>query len=187
MKPELHKTFCLAEQAHRVHRTILKSIAQVESSWMPRAYRFEPEFFKRLKEREPYWSDKDPSIVSASYGYMQILFTTAWSMDLKPSNWKTLKLHEFQALAEKIYEPRYNIMLGARLMRQLIDKVWSENLPWKFEDLSAVDIALARYNGGSHKNPDTEGNLRNQKYVDKVWRAWDTLNPKEEPLVREEP
>jgi len=187
MKPELHKIFCQAQNKYRLHRTILKSIAQAESSFMPRAYRFEPEFYKRLKEKDAYWADKDPSIVSASYGYMQVLFTTAWALGAKPSNWKSMKHHEFQALAERLYDPATNIGYGAQLCRQLIDRIWAENLPYKFDDLAAWDIALARYNGGSYRNPDEAGALRNQKYVDKVWRAWAELRLKEAPCEITQP
>lgn len=179
MSDELHAIFCNNHREHQVGRTILKAIAQVESSWQPRAYRFEPELFKRLKEKDPYWADKDPSIVSASYGYMQVLFTTAWVLGLRPANWRTLTHEEFQALAEAIYEPKYNIHLAAKLMRRLLNKVWADKIPQAFEGISAMDIALARYNGGSWKNPDEHGVLRNQKYVNKVWRAYEELKPKE--------
>lgn len=176
---ELHAIFCKNQREFQINRTTLKAIAQVESSWQPRAYRFEPELFKRLKEKDPYWADKDPSIVSASYGYMQVLFTTAWVLGLKPANWKKLTHAEFQELAESLYDPATSVMLAAKLLRQLLNKIWADGVPQKYEGISAMDIALARYNGGSWKNPDEHGGLRNQKYVNKVWRAHEELKPKE--------
>lgn len=160
-------------------KPIFKSIIMVESSFMPRSYRFEPELYKTMSQKDPYWEDKDPSIVSASYGLAQILFTTAWVMGMKPANWKTMKHHEFQALAEKLYDPETNLMYQAQLFRSLVDAIWKADIPHTYEHLSAVDVALARYNGGSWKNPDELGILRNQKYVDKVWRAYDDIKAKE--------
>lgn len=161
------------------HMMVLKGIVQVESSWNPRAYHFEPKFFKSLKVKEPYWADKDPSIVSASYGLAQILFTTAWALGMKPANWKKMSHAEFQQLAERIYDPATNLMLQAQLIRVLVDKVWEDGIPVKFEHLSALNVALARYNGGSYKNPDDAGVLDEQPYVDKVWRAVADITAKE--------
>lgn len=158
---------------------VLKAVVQVESSWMPRAYRFEPALFKTMKTKDPWWSDKDPSIVSASYGLAQVLFTTAWALGMRPANWKTMKHGEFQRLAESLYDPEKNIFFQAQLLRALVDKVWADRIPEKWEHLSALDVALARYNGGSHKNPDQGGILDEQKYVDKVWRAHADIVAKE--------
>jgi hypothetical protein len=158
---------------------VLKSIVMVESTFRPRAYRFKPEFFKRLIKKEPWWADKDPSIVSASYGLPQILFTTAWALGMKPTNWKTLNHAGFQALAERLYDPEVCLFYEAQLVRALIDKVWADGIPHTFEHLSAMDVALARYNGGSYKNPDEAGVLDEQKYVDKVWRAHKEILAKE--------
>ena len=151
----------------------------VESTFMPRAYRFEPAFFKSLSKKEPWWADKDPAIVSASYGLAQIMFTTAWALGLKPANWKTMKHADFQALAERLYDPETNIFLEAQLVRALLDKVWEDKLPWKFESLSAMMICICRYNGGSFGNPSEDGTLRNIKYYDKVWRAVGYIGAKE--------
>ena len=158
---------------------VLKSIVMVESTFQPRAYRFEPAFFKNLSKKEPWWAGKDPSIVSASYGLAQIMFTTAWALGMKPANWKTMKHADFQALAERLYDPEVNIFFEAQLVRALLDKVWAEGVPNTFENLSAWDCSISRYNGGSYKNPDENGALRNQSYVDKVWRAHKEILAKE--------
>jgi len=167
--------FVEVSNLHRTYPRVLKAIVKVESSFLPRAYRFEPAFYKRLCEKEPFWIGKDPSVVSASYGLAQIMFTTAWSMGMKPTNWKSMKSHEFQALAEGLYDPETNITYESRLIRALLDSVWKTGIPNTFEHLSAMDVALARYNGGSGGNPRDDGTLRNQSYVDKVWRAFDEV------------
>jgi len=158
---------------------VLKSIVMVESTFNPRAYRYEPKFFKTLAKKEPWWADKDPSIVSASYGLAQIMFTTAWALGMKPTNWKTLNHAGFQALAERLYDPETNIFYEAQLVRALLDKVWEEKIPNKWENLSALDVVASRFNGGSWQNPDEKGVLRNQSYVDKVWRAHKEILAKE--------
>jgi hypothetical protein len=158
---------------------ILKSIVMVESTFQPRAYRFEPAFFKSLIKKDPWWADKDQSIVSASYGLAQIMFTTAWALGMKPANWKKMSHAEFQQLAERLYDPEVSIFYEAQLMRALLDKVWADGIPNTFENLSAWDCSLSRYNGGSYKNPDENGVLRNQPYVDKVWRAHKEILAKE--------
>lgn len=152
---------------------IFRAIIGVESSFMPRAYRYEPALFQTMKEKDKYWADKDPSIVAASYGLAQVLFTTAWFMGMRPKNWKTMKHGEFQQLSDMMYDPERNLGYQAQLFRCLIDAIWKEGIPHKFEHLSAVDVALARYNGGSAGNPNEAGVLRNQKYVDKVWRVFE--------------
>ena len=165
-----------AADRYRNNPRILKSIVQVESYFNPRAYRYEPALFQRMKAKDPYWADKDPSIVSASYGLCQVLFSTAWAME-RPADWNTMNHARFQQYAEGLYEPRVSLDLGSRLLRALLDKVWADKLPEKFEDLSAMSIVLARYNGGSYKNPDEDGVLDEQKYVDKVFRAFAEIKP----------
>ena len=160
---------------HRTNSRILKAIVKVESSFLPRAYRFEPAFYKTLCVKDPYWIGKDQSVVSASYGLAQIMFTTAWSMGMRPANWKSMKPFEFQALAEGLYDPETNITYESRLVRALLDQVWKQGLPNTWEHISAYDFVFARYNGGSVGNPRDDGTLRNQSYVDRVWRAYDEV------------
>jgi hypothetical protein len=176
---EIFKRACDANGFGRKSAMIFKAIVQGESTWRPRAYRYEPALFQRMKKKDPYWADKDPSIVSASYGLAQILFTTAWAIDLRPVDFMSLKHHHFQALAETLYDPEKSIFYEVKLMRALIDKIWADKIPKKWEHLSAMDIALARYNGGSYLNPDDNGVLDEQKYVDKVWRNYRDIEAKE--------
>jgi soluble lytic murein transglycosylase-like protein len=174
--PELDKLFCVEARKYRLAKgkLLLKAIATCESSLQERAYRFEPALFQIMKGQDPYWADKDAAIVSASYGYMQILFTTAWSMGMRPDNWKTMTHQDFQAFAEKLYDPPVNIDLGAKLIRQNLDGVYATQACGCFR-VTPIGVALARYNGGSRGNPDENGDLRNFKYVSKVFMFWDRL------------
>jgi len=169
-----------AADRYRNNPRVLKAIVQTESYYNPRAYRYEPELYKRLKAGDVFWAGKDPSVVSASYGLCQVLFTTAWALD-RPLGYKTMTPSQFQEFAENLYNPRVSLDYGSRLLRILLDKVIAEKLDDRFEHLSRMDIALARYNGGSWKNPDEAGALRNQKYVDKVFRAYDEIPPLRRP------
>ena len=73
----LDQILCLNAKKYHLNKVLTKSIVQCESSYNDRAYRFEPAFYKLLVKNDPYWTGKDPSVVSASYGLSQIMFTTA--------------------------------------------------------------------------------------------------------------
>ena len=163
-KVDLDLIFCTIAKKYRLEKTLIKAMAIVESALDVRAYRYEPMFWERYLKNNDAWKDKDPKIVSASYGLMQLMFTTAWQLG-------------FRGQAEDLYNPVINVELGSKLMRQLIAVInSSSNISlWPF------DIALARYNGGSRGNPQADGSLRNQSYVDKVKAAyWDLRGKKEE-------
>jgi len=150
---------------YRLKKLYLKAVAITESALNPRAYRYEPAFWERYLKDNPEWKDRNPNEVSASYGLMQLMFTTAHALG-------------FDGSGEDLYNPVYNIELGAKLLRQLLDKVEADHL-----DISSqrhpCAIASARYNGGSRGNPGPDGTLRNQEYVDKVFRTWKRLTTEE--------
>ena len=160
---DLDKIFCMNAKRYRLEKLLLKAVAMVESSLKVRAYRFEPAFFDRYLAKKDEWKTRDPNEVSASYGLMQIMFTTAHSLG-------------FRGTAEELYNPVYNIGLGAKLLRQNMDgkKDTTNTALWP------MDIALARYNGGWKGNPGDDGTLRNQSYVDKVKTAYWKLRGEEE-------
>jgi soluble lytic murein transglycosylase-like protein len=144
---------------YHVKPLLLKAIALRESNLDPKAYRYEPDYWENYLKYLDAWKDQVPTIVAASYGLMQILFTTASGLG-------------FVGTAEELYDPAVNIDLGAKLLKQLLDKVLSrkqyETFPW----LSPLSIVLAQYNGGSFRNPDMDGKLRNQPYADRVLETY---------------
>jgi len=150
-KVDLDLIFCTIAKKYRLEKTLIKAMAIVESALDVKAYRYEPMFWERYLKNNDSWKDKDSKIVSASYGLMQLMFTTAWQLG-------------FRGQAEDLYNPVINVELGAKLMRQLMDRVRStSNI-----GLWPLDIALARWHGGSRGNPSTDGLLQDQAYVDKV-------------------
>lgn len=165
-KEEIDKLFCMNSRKYNIPKLALKAVGVTESSLMPRAYRHEPEFWKRYLRDNPEWSHRDQAEVSSSYGIMQLMYTTAWALG-------------FRGPGEDLYDPVVNIELGSRLLRQIVDRVLTGGHVNKFIWISPLEIALARYNGGMMKNPDERGALRNRKYVDKVLRNWADLKAKE--------
>ena len=152
---EIKKICCMEAKKNRLDKLLLMAVIEVESAGDPKAYRFEPAFWNTYLKNNEEWSDRDAKEVSASYGLMQLMYTTAWSLGWRGDG-------------PDLYDPVINIKLGAKLLHELMDRIT------KSPDSSIwpIDIALARYNGGFKGNPDTSGRLRNQSYVDKVKAAY---------------
>lgn len=152
---DLDKIFCINAKKYKLSKILLKSVAMVESAMDPHAYRFEPEFWENYLKEHPLWSEKVPEKVSASYGLMQLMYTTAWELG-------------FRDEPEELYNPVYNVELGAKLLRRHLNKMkgiqniepYIAHWPW--------GIALAWYNRGRKNNPDVTGKLKNPEYLDKV-------------------
>lgn len=163
---EYDKVFCVAGKRYNVKKLLLKAIAICESSLDPKAYRFEPLYFERYMKDKPEWADKDPKVVSASYGLFQVMYPVACALG-------------FSGTTDELCDPMTNALLAAKLMRQLIDKVTKARICDTFYWLAPAHVALARYNGGSWKNPAEDGTLRNQKYLRKVLKQWGELRKTE--------
>lgn len=138
---------------YTLEKTLLLAVAMVESYLDPTAYRYEPGFWELIKNN-PLWKDRDPKEVSASYGLMQLMYTTAWALG-------------FRGAGEELYDPAVNIDLGAKLIRQTFDSI----KPEQYFKCWPTEIVLARYNGGYGGNPGPDGGLRNYQYTRKVL-AW---------------
>jgi soluble lytic murein transglycosylase-like protein len=159
---EYDKIFCVAGKRYNVKKLLLKSIAICESSLDPKAYRFEPLYWERYMKDKPEWADKDPKVVSASYGLFQVMYPVAVALG-------------FVGSPEELCDPMTNALLAAKLMRQLIDKVVKARVCDQFYWLAPLHVSICRYNGGGWKNPDESGVLRNQKYLRKVLKQWGEL------------
>ena len=161
---DLDNVFCVAAKKYKLDKIFLKSIAIVESSLDPRAYRYEPKFWDRYLADHNFWKTKDPKEVSASYGLMQIMYVVAHELG-------------FTGKPEDLYNPMINVMLAAKLLKKHFDYMKENPKPdyWPFE------LALAWYNGGRGNNPDETGRLRNPEYLKKVKAAqWQLLKEGDE-------
>ena len=153
------KLFCMYGKKYHLSKLFIKAVAICESALDERAYRFESGFWTKYLKDNPEWKDKEPAEVSASYGLMQLMYVVAWELG-------------FKATPEDLYNPVYNIELGAKLLRKHLDYVHKQNYQSPYSD---QEIALARYNGGGWKNPDANGNIRNLKYANKVMMVYADL------------
>ncbi len=146
----------IAEQEARrwkLNPAVVKAVIQVESSWNPRARRYE----SGKDAREGNKRDDGEWEINASWGLMQIMGYTARQLGF-PRQWPF----------DLLYSPELNIYLGCKLLRLLLDRV--ERVA-RMNALSPLAVALARYNGGPRGNPRKDGTLRNQHYVNKVFKA----------------
>lgn len=162
---EVDKLLCMNGKKYGIKKLLLKAVAITESGLNQRAYRYEPGFWDRYMKNKPEWSGQDPSIVSASYGLFQLMWTTAHVLG-------------FRGTQEDLWNPVYNVELGAKLIRQLLDKVRARGA-WQDSKLWDIEIALALYNGGATGNPRPDGTLRSQKYVNRVLTMYADLMKQE--------
>lgn len=93
----------------------------------------------------------EPAIDQMSYGLGQILQRTAESL-----------LQCKFLMPGVIARPMFNVSLIAMTILDIIDTIENQKLE------VTVPLILARYNGGILGNPDQNGKLRNQFYVDLV-------------------
>lgn len=135
---------------------VVEAIVWTESSGNPRARRYEPH-----QDRNP---DADTAGVDdgiteddASYGLGQIMGYTARRLGFKNK--------DFSAL----YDERLSITFLCKLLHLELKAVGGD-----------LKCALARYNGGPRGNPRKDGTLRNQAYVDKVFRWIEQLRVQRE-------
>lgn len=120
-----------ASQKHNVPVPAIIATISTESSGKPKAYRYEPGFYNRyIKEKKP-WTENpyydEPKRISASYGLMQIMYTTAYNVG-------------FRGKPEDLYDPATNIDICAAYIASPFQKKQHQWDPPK--------IACA-YNAGS--------------------------------------
>ncbi len=128
-----------ASQKYHVPIPVILATISTESSGEPNAYRHEPAFYNNYIQNTTQWKNSPyhdkPKRISASYGLMQILYTTAYSVG-------------FRGEPEDLYDPALNIEFGTKYIASDVQRKQHEWDPPK--------IACA-YNAGSvrptKKNP----------------------------------
>lgn len=67
----------LAADMHGLDADLVAAIVEQESNYRFHAYRYEPNFWTKYLATNPMYAAREPREVSASYGLMQVMFTTA--------------------------------------------------------------------------------------------------------------
>lgn len=130
-----------ASQAYGIPEDVIKTVIDIESTWNPNAKR------------------EEPKINDASYGLMQVLYTTAKKLG-------------YTGPPEGLFDPSTNINLGTKLLFQL----WSKYHNWT-DVIAAYNAGVARKNAqGQYIN--SKGSTIVQHHVDKFLAAWDKYKKK---------
>jgi soluble lytic murein transglycosylase-like protein len=124
---------------------LVEAIVRVESGGLAHAYRYERGFWARYLADDPRYRSANPKRVSASYGLMQCLFSTAVD-------------HGYTGEPEGLFIPRVALAFGCAYLASLFQ--------WSNDELAP---AVAAYNGG--KGVGLHPPFRNQRYVDTVLAA----------------
>jgi soluble lytic murein transglycosylase-like protein len=140
-------------RVYKIDEALIRAIIKKESSWRPYAYKVEKGFltryltgiknlFFKTPEKDEAWLTY-PDIVSASYGLMQIMLTTAMELGFR-----------FDSPFE-LFDPATNIKYGCLLLKKYYNRYgdWND--------------AIASYNQGNNRK-NSDGSYINQAYVDKV-------------------
>lgn len=113
-----------AARAVAVPAVVIDAIVDHESAYLAAAYRYEPGFWDRYLADREEWRGALPERVAASYGLMQVMYTTA-------------RDHGYRDEPEGLFRPAVNLEVGCRVFAGL--------LAWAAGDVAR---ALAAYNGG---------------------------------------
>lgn len=148
-KPKDFRGLCeRSGKAYRIDPRLLEAVIWQESAGNPKSFRYEP------------------AHMDGSFGLMQVMGNTARAMGLPAS--------ERDA---SLCDPERGVTYGTRVLRDNLDRVSAATAMARsrgeYERLSVplpkeIQIMLAVYNGGPKSNPNPDGVLRNQKYVDEV-------------------
>jgi soluble lytic murein transglycosylase-like protein len=119
-RPLIEKT----AREHGLPADLVEAVVRTESSGNPRAYRAEAQFWVRYLKGKPFYEKYGPARAAASYGLMQLMFSTARELG-------------FRGEPEDLYDPETNLRWGCTLLADLIG--WADGME---------DHALGAYNAG---------------------------------------
>lgn len=143
---------CATQQA--LDPDVVQGIIEQESSGRWYSYRYEPAFFGRYLHDDPKYRDKDPREVSASYGLMQVMYSTAIENGFAGEPWD-------------LFKPEVAIDLGCKHFAKLL--AWSrKQASSSTSEETILRSALAAYNGGKGGNAPDDVADRNAQYASSV-------------------
>lgn len=153
----------LAAAAHALDPDLVEAVVVQESSGRWYAYRYEPAFWTRYLVGKAAWNDRDPREVSASYGLMQLMFTTAIENGFAGDPWD-------------LFRPEVNLALGCKYLARLVATMRGRyNGPTVGAENKIIRSALASYNGGLRGNEPDNVPDRNRAYADEVMAKLATI------------
>lgn len=126
----------LAATRHHLDPDLVDALVQKESTGRFYAYRYEPDFFQDYLASKPEYRDRNPYEVSASFGLMQVMYTTALE-------------HGFVGDPWDLFSPTRNLEIGCTILASLL--TWARtHVPGSSsnEQIAMRRLALGAYNGG---------------------------------------
>jgi len=147
-RPEIE----IAAAQYGLDPDLIQAIVEQESSYRWFAYRFEPDFYRRYLAQLPEFAKRDPKEVSASFGLMQLMFTTALENGFTGKPWE-------------LFHPDVSLDLGCRHLAYLLE--WSKGV---------TSQALSAYNAGKGNWKSTAG----RAYATSVLARYERIQ-KEQP------
>lgn len=134
---------------------LVQAVVSRESGFDTTAYRYEPGFWLDYLQHNPKYQDKDPRVVSASYGLMQCMFPAAVDAG-------------FTGNPIDLYLPATGLHWGCVILANYLK--WARRNYTGLQTQAEGSIrraGLAAYNGGKKGN-SPNGPLKNAPYADAV-------------------
>ena len=145
-----------AATAHGLDPDLVQAIVEQESAYKFTAYRFEPAFFTRYLANKVEYAQRNPMEVSASYGLMQVMYSTAVEQGYLGDPWG-------------LFDPAVSLEFGCRVLAGHV--AWARRTYQGLTSIAETKIrasALASYNGGRGGNAPDNILDRNHGYADQV-------------------
>ena len=150
----------VAARAHDLDPDLIEAMVHVESRGRFDAYRYEPGFWRRYLQDHPRYKGLKPEEVSASYGLMQIMYSTAVDQGYQGTPWG-------------LFDPRESLYWGSAYLAKQIQ--WARRMGPNAPSEVQIASALAAYNGGRTGNlPDDEPD-RNAAYAHDVLAEYSSI------------
>lgn len=145
----------LAADQHGLDADLVAAVVEQESAGRFHAYRYEPNFYARYLADKPEYAGREPREIAASYGLMQVLYTTALEHGYTGEPWG-------------LFDPVVNLGMGCTVLAALLAWARAQYVGLASKEAAAVTrSALAAYNGGKKGNAPNDL-LRNGSYADQV-------------------
>lgn len=146
----------VAAAKYSLDADLVQALVEQESGYRFFAYRFEAAFFTRYLASKPEYAHRNPMEVSASYGLMQTMYTTAVEAGFTGEPWD-------------LFAPTVSLEFGCRILASNV--AWARRSYQGLTTVAETKIrasALAAYNGGRGGNAPDNILDRNHGYADQV-------------------